>query len=269
MLEKNSLTKKEYWEDIYAGKKRPTSTKGAGCIDHILKKNLVYHQLNHLFKKHLPQEPKLKFIEYGCGASFWLPYFNIKFGYDVEGIDYSQLGCDLAEKQLQRFSATGCVYQKNFIELNENFNNKYDICASFGVIEHFENPCGIIAKFFKTIKENGIMITVVPNLTGIQGFLQRWLGREIYDMHRILSLAKVKQLHEDNGLDIIYAGHIGIPTLGLNIGQQRKILTRIYKIYAAILNRVSCFTYKIVPRLPWELPGASFVVIAMKKQGAL
>ncbi len=264
MPKENSLTKKDYWEDIYAGKKRPVLTKKTGCIDRILKKNLIYYQLDNIFAKKLPSKHGLKFIEYGCGDSFWLPYFNVKFGCEVKGVDYSKLGCDLAEEQLQNFSANGCVVHKNFTELNGEFADDYDICASFGVIEHFKNPRGIVAKFFKTIKKNGIMITVIPNLTGIQGAMQSFISKDIYQLHKIMTLAQLMSFHRDLGMEIIYSGKLGLLTLGLNFSEKTIILGKLYRLYNYIVNRLTIILEKLTNPICAHLCGSSYIVIARK-----
>jgi len=41
------------------------------------------------------------FIEIGCGSSGWLPYFAKKYGLLVSGLDYSEVGCRLAEENLK------------------------------------------------------------------------------------------------------------------------------------------------------------------------
>ncbi len=259
------LTKKRYWEDIYSGKRQPKSARRRGSISRVLKRHLVYCQLDRIFKKCLPQKPELKFIEYGCGGSFWLPYFNIKFGYQVEGVDYSQTGCVLAQEQLQRFSSSGHILQEDFTKLGSDFENRHDICASFGVVEHFRNPQEIISKFFKTIKNGGIMITVIPNMTGIQGLIQFLINKEIFLLHNILSLDRLKSLHQKLGMEILYSGKVGFLTLGINFGKKAALLRKAYRLYSYCVSRLAVIFGKL---FDWPVAGlwsSSYVVIARKK----
>lgn len=261
------LTKKEYWEGMYAGKRQPKSPIRRDSINQVLRRHLAYHQLDGIFTKHLPQKPGLKLIEYGCGASFWLAYFNIKFGYQVEGVDYSQTGCALAQEQLQRFSSSGRILQADFTKSGVDFANRHDICASFGVIEHFRNPREIISKFFKTLKQGGIMITVIPNKTGFQGAMQLHINKEIYLLHNILSLSDLRSLHKDLDMEIIYSGGVGLLTLGINFGTKAVLLRKAYQIYSYLANRLAIIFGKL---FGWPVAGlwsSSYVVIARKTTG--
>ena len=264
MTKQDALTNKGYWDDIYSSIKRAGPGRRCRTIAAALKRNIVYYHLDKVFRKHLPAEAGFKFIEFGCGGSFWMPYFSVQFRYNVEGVDYSESGCKCAEKQLRRFSAEGNVVHCDFTQLGEGFVNKYDVCGSFGVIEHFANPSEIIAGFCRTLKREGIMITVIPNLTGLQGKMQAKINREVYQMHNTISLDKLRSLHEDIGMKIIYSSRTGALTFGMVFPEKAGILSKVYLLYCRVFARTLIFLERVSGGAIKPLRVSSFVVIATK-----
>src|SRR5689334_3068852 len=51
--------------------------------------------------EHLKNRGYKNLLEVGCGSSGWLPYFAKKYNLEVSGIDYSEIGCKLAEENLK------------------------------------------------------------------------------------------------------------------------------------------------------------------------
>src|SRR5687768_8257497 len=45
---------------------------------------------------------KSKILELGCGNSTFLTYFHNEFGFEITGLDYSELGCAQTRKILER-----------------------------------------------------------------------------------------------------------------------------------------------------------------------
>jgi SAM-dependent methyltransferase len=255
------LTTQEDWEKGYRG--RPSGSRNRhDTVEPVLRKRLVYTQLDKLFGLFLPTGPGRRYLEFGCGDSFWLPYFQIRFGYEVEGVDYSPHGCRLAEERLRRFSASGRVLEKDFLTLGSQFDAQYDVCGSFGVVEHFDAPGELLGRFAACLKPGGFLITTVPHLKGFQGAMQRFLGPTIYQKHRAMTLKELETFHRDCGLAVRYAGRIGLTTLGLNFGSG--LLGRGYDIYNGILDRLAAKVEGACHRAVPTLMGSGLVVIAQR-----
>lgn len=252
-MEEERLSDKEFWEGFYARQKANiVSEKG---------KYLLENHLRKIFRKYLPLSDQ-SFIEFGCGNSDWLPYFGKFFGFSVSGIDYSERGIALIKKKLEINDVLGDIYFMDFFNLPGEFFNRFNIAASFGVIEHFEHPYKVLRIFSDTLIPKGLMVTVVPKMTGIQGWLQKTGHRDIFLRHKALELAQFIDEHKKAGLEIVAAVEIGLITLGINLGE-RKILRYLYRIYSKILNvafRVF-IPYEIVNKLHL---GSGFVIIARK-----
>lgn len=144
-----------------------------------------YHELfTRLFMN--PAEG-LKILEIGCGNSAWLPYFNRYWKMNVTGIDYSDVGCRKAEYIMKKVSANGEVIHADMFDPPAELIGKFDIVCSFGVMEHFKDTKNALLAASRFVKPGGYLLTTVPNLYGVNGWMQKVFSREIFDIHEVLS----------------------------------------------------------------------------------
>ena len=143
-----------------------------------------------------------KLLEIGCARSVWLPYFAKYYGFNVSGIDYSELGCQQAIAALKQESVTGNVVCCDFHSPPASFMNQFDVVISFGVVEHYTDTKECIESISRYIKPGGRLITVIPNMTWIMGLLQKYLDISVYRMHVPLSARRLKKAHEKCGLKV-------------------------------------------------------------------
>jgi len=250
-----TLTSKKHWNSQY---KNRTTGK---LVDRLPYRNFIVKQVLDLAKTYFKRDERLKLLEFGCGNSYWLPLMHKNFKYKVDGIDYSDLGCALAKEMLTKNDINGHIYNMDFLKINHTLYNTYDICVSFGVVEHFDNPDAIINIFARTLKDGGIMLTVIPKLIGIQGFLQRNFNKKIYNMHNIIELKDLINIHERNKLKIIYAKEIGFAGLGINPGE-KLIVQYLYKLFSYLLNRACLFF--CFDKIYFRNFGSNYIVIGQK-----
>jgi SAM-dependent methyltransferase len=78
----------------------------------------------------------------------------------------------------------------------------FDVVVSFGVAEHFEDTASCIKTFSKFLRPGGIMITIIPNLAGLTGSIQKLLNRPVFDKHKLLNKEEMKKAHEAAGLKV-------------------------------------------------------------------
>lgn len=156
------------------------------------------------------------FFEVGCGSSGWLPYFAQKYGLTVSGIDYSEVGCRLAEENLRMLNIPHDeIICKDLFEKDCTGGKTYDIVFSYGVIEHFDHPEDILRIFSTFLKPGGLMITLVPNLNGLMGSMSRRFVPDIYKIHKVMTQEQLRQYHEVNGLKMVKIGYAGTLTLAV------------------------------------------------------
>ncbi len=182
------LSEKDYWNEKLSKIPLPRI--------YSVKQYNIY-RFNSLFKDLLKDKSNCRIIEIGCGSSAWLPYFYKEYGLDVYGIDYSQIGCEIAEKNLEYFIniRKKRIWQMDLFSIDTTKTGFYDIVFSYGVIEHFDDPRIAIDSISKLLKPGGIIITVVPNFLGIFGLIQRIFMNDIYKIHKLINKNEIINYH--------------------------------------------------------------------------
>ena len=142
------------------------------------------------------------FLELGCGGSIWLPYFAKRFGFVVSGIDYSEIGCAQERQILENADVEGNIVCDDFFKPKSDLHGKFDFVYSSGVAEHFNPTSECISAFAKFLKPGGTMLTLIPNLSGILGSMQKTADKEVYDIHVVLTADQLKKAHTEANLEI-------------------------------------------------------------------
>lgn len=156
-------------------------------------------------------------IELGCGNSAWLPYFAKEFNLVVWGLDYTANGCEMSREIMRRAGLPDHRIIKGdlFDPPNALLHGRFDYVCSMGLIEHFADTATAVNACAKYLLPDGLMITLIPNMTHIPGFIQKRLGREIYHKHVALDLLKLLQAHRDAGLEELDSAYLGFFNFGL------------------------------------------------------
>ena len=194
----------------------------------------------------------LKLLELGCARSVWLPYFANEFGFKVYGIDYSEIGCQQAKAILSNAGVDQNIICSDFFTPPESLLNTFDVVVSFGVVEHFEDTAGCLYAFSKFLKHNGIMITNIPNMNGLNSLIFKLVNRPVYDTHFLLDVGELVKAHELAGFEVLscdyfLSTHFGVPNLvGLN---PQRISTRLKGFFLSTLSRIGKVVWAIEDRL--------------------
>lgn len=149
----------------------------------------------------------LQLLEVGCAASVWLPYFAKTYGFQVTGLDYSEIGCELERHILVDENVQGEVVCADLFSPPGTMLGAFDVIVSFGLIEHFEDTPACIEALSRYLKTGGIMITNIPNLAGTAGTVQKILNRPIFDIHVVLDARDLRLAHEKAGLEVLQHGY--------------------------------------------------------------
>jgi SAM-dependent methyltransferase len=142
----------------------------------------------------------------------------------------------------------------------KNFQTKYDISFSVGLIEHFDDPSVALRKHVEILKKDGIMLLLIPNLTGLQGKIFKskiWFSKEqlekrpkdwIFGM-RDITVEDFEKWCLDAGLKdvkILPAGGF-LPTLIIDSLKSRR-KSKIFR--AQIVNRYSLLPILMLINIP-------------------
>jgi 2-polyprenyl-3-methyl-5-hydroxy-6-metoxy-1,4-benzoquinol methylase len=237
---------KKYWDQAWEGNEvtRFVDPREPGLDNY---PNKCFHEyFSKLFAGLETQN--LKLLELGCARSVWLPYFAKEFGFKVYGIDYSEIGCQQAREVLSDVGVEGKIICADFFTSPEYLLDYFDVVVSFGVVEHFQNTASCIAAFAKFLKPGGIMITNIPNLSGLTGLLQKLLNKPVFDIHVPLDVETLNKSHVLAGLEVLECNYflsisLGIVNLiGLN---PQKISTGLKDVIYHNLCRISKLVWAI------------------------
>lgn len=147
-----------------------------------------------------------KYFELGCGSS----PFMIKsalLGWKVSGIDFHLESI----KELSNFfrnkkckCCVGSLIHGDVLRYDcRSLHNKFDVLFSAGFLEHFSNSDIILEKWSLLLKPKGKIITIVPNLSSVNGMLMKSLAYKDWDRHIVFSPEKLDEIHSKAGLKIL------------------------------------------------------------------
>jgi 2-polyprenyl-3-methyl-5-hydroxy-6-metoxy-1,4-benzoquinol methylase len=192
---------KDYWNKTWSEETLPVAVNPEdSCVNNYI--NRKFHDyFCQVFKEIDTNRAEL--LEVGCAKSAWLPYFNKTFDFSVTGIDYSFAGCSMAEAVLKKSKVEGVIVCSDFFSPPSEMIGAFDVVVSFGVAEHFENTAECLSAFAKFLKPGGMLITNIPNMRGLPGFLQMLLNKPVYDIHVPLDRNELQRAHERAGLEIV------------------------------------------------------------------
>jgi 2-polyprenyl-3-methyl-5-hydroxy-6-metoxy-1,4-benzoquinol methylase len=252
---------REYWNDSWL----VTELTEAINPSNLSIENYVNRRFHNIFLDlfNFPITPGTSLLELGCAKSSWLPYFAKEYGFKVFGIDYSPIGCRMAEKILDLNGIEAEIICSNFFEPPEKMLNSFDVVVSFGVVEHFENTAECLKSAAAFLKPGGVMFTSVPNLVGWNGAIQKKINKPVYDIHKLINQEELKEAHELAGLDTIECNYFisssfgvinitGVPTNNLVWFMKKILLSALARISKIVwwIESKTCY----IPPSVWTSP---------------
>jgi 2-polyprenyl-3-methyl-5-hydroxy-6-metoxy-1,4-benzoquinol methylase len=237
-----------YWDHLWeeASLPPPLDPRRRGL------KNYPYREFHGFFQKTFagwPTEGR-KLMEVGCAQSVFLPYFAREFGFQVAGLDRSGVGCERARMILEREKVSGPIHRADFFSPPDALLGQFDYLLSYGVVEHFEDTAGAIRALARLLKPQGRMVTLIPNLAGLLGSLQKRLGRAIYDIHVVLDQQGLADAHARAGLAVESCEYFMTLSLEvLNFSDWR------WRWARRVLERACTATSRVVWLMEGRLPG--------------
>ena len=193
-----------------------------------------------------------KLVEVGCARSVILPALHRRLDVTIAGIDYSPVGCEQARKVLQELEIAAEILCVNVFDCPQQLREGFDVVISFGLVEHFSDTSAVMSALAWLLRPGGVMFTTIPNMRGAVGALQKFVNREIYDIHVPLSAAQLRRAHEEAGLSVVSCRYFLPMLFGvLNLGKPRR-------------NKASWWAKRIIVSV---LARASLAVCALDRAG--
>ncbi|MBF0321086.1 MAG: class I SAM-dependent methyltransferase [Nitrospirae bacterium] len=190
-------------------------------------------------------------LDYGCGCGHYLKYFSRKH-YETYGYDISPDALGLAREN--------AVCGHLFSDREALPTGSFDLVASIHVLEHIDQPIETLRFIAALLKGGGVLLYVVPNISGIGHKLKKnnWIG---FGDPAHISLYPAGQwtgLTEEAGFTVLEVGTDGLWDVPYIEGVALFIQKLIF--YPVPALQVLAGRLILPPR--W---GESLVVIARKK----
>src|SRR5437899_180306 len=100
---------RDYWETLWSevGVSRPIDPADDSWD------NVPNKRLDEIFRRLFVARGTSggQLLEVGAANSRWLPYFALRFGFEVTGIDYAPVGCERARAALRAAGVPGRIVQ--------------------------------------------------------------------------------------------------------------------------------------------------------------
>ena len=199
------LAGKEHWDQMWAQEAFPPDVNPRSESLWGYRDGRFHEALARL----LEQRPRgLRLVELGCARSAWLPYFAREFGCDVAGLDYSPLGAEQTAQRLTEAGIPGQIRCADLFHPPPEWRDAFDVVTWFGVAEHFQDTTAAVRAAASLLKPGGLMITEIPNMAGINGWLQWAFNRPVYDIHVPLTAPELASHHTAAGLSVVSAEYL-------------------------------------------------------------
>lgn len=173
------------------------------------------------------------YFEFGCAPGSIMTYISENYGAKVSGLDL--IDKNIIHQFLNKHQINNYQIFEGDIEAFET-DQKYDFVASYGFIEHFDNPIDIINKHKSLVEINGYLCITVPNMRYFNYLFNLIFSKELLETHNlsIMDLKKLKNLILDDNFEEVYASYYLTSMFQANKESQRLkehiFLTKIYQI---------------------------------------
>ncbi|HTS18136.1 MAG TPA: class I SAM-dependent methyltransferase [Verrucomicrobiae bacterium] len=245
-VDENDQAGRRYWDAVWADGQlpMPVNPRARGF------RHLYNRRVDAMFRQAFASmETRGKsLVEIGCARSAWLPYFGREFGFRVSGLDYSELGCEQERQILSRSGVEGEIVCADMLAPPAPWAEAFDVAVSFGVIEHFRETTNCLRALTTLVKPGGILITQIPNMTGLIGRLQKLMNPATYAVHVPLTREQLRTAHERAGLHIVHCDYFlstGFGVVSLHGLDQGRISTRVKRAVLSLMKKSSVLIWAL------------------------
>jgi SAM-dependent methyltransferase len=153
-------------------------------------------------------------LEIGSAPGTNLIRMHREYGLLPYGVEYSETG---AARNREAFAAAGLsadhVIQEDFFSdrFQATHAGRFDVVASFGFIEHFDDVRTVVEKHLALLKDGGLLVVSIPRLTGVYRVLCWLFHREVIAGHNleIMDRESFARLFPADALEILRCDYFG------------------------------------------------------------
>lgn len=158
--------------------------------------------------------PGQDLVELGCGSSRYLPYAAQASGASIHGVDFSTRGLEQTRAALEAVGANPAgIVEATIEEFVEANPARFDVVASFGLIEHFDDLGEVLGWHVACARPGGRIVVTAPNFNHVNLGWTRRVAPGLFSWHRRVEPERVAELLSAAGVRDIRVEHIGGPRL--------------------------------------------------------
>jgi SAM-dependent methyltransferase len=259
---------KVYWDRVWGTVPAPDAfdPEGRGCA---YRRDREFARLFADALAGLPANSVV--LEAGAADSSVLPYFA-KLGHRIVGVDYSEIGCERLRRRLGAFAGEAICCDIFTPPLS--VLHRADLVLSIGLVEHFTETSDCIAALARLLRPGGKLLTIIPNMQGVVGLLQRLIAPSVYKMHVPLSPGDLREAHQRAGLKVERAEYLmatNFRVINYNEPEGGRLANAARWIAVASCGRLSCAVNLLdehLCRLPRRKAFAPYCVVLASVQGS-
>lgn len=226
------------------------------------KSNLWVNFIRNEFKN---DNRTLEYLELGCAPGICTAAIVKDSNWQISGIDFS----DTAEIFLETVSLVkkkANLYKFDF--LTDSIDKKFDVVASYGLIEHFEKLTleNVLKIHDYYLNSGGKLIIEVPNFNGFQYFWHYLFDFQDLKIHnlKVMNPEFLTNYYASLGYKIIYCNFIGNLHVWGSSSFNNKFFKFFAKTSAIIINIFSQIISKIGINLSGKRYSPALLLIAIK-----
>ncbi len=246
---------KEFWEKYWTKEKRNFAKVEKFIFSEIIEKHIP-----ELKEKNCEKE----YFEVGCAPGNIMVFFNKVYGYQVSGCDF--INCKIIEKNIKKAGVEQVqLYEEDFRKMD--LDKKYNIVASYGFVEHFQNYSDILSKHKKLVAEDGYIIIELPNIRKFNYILYKVFAPELLNIHnlKVMDINVLRKEIEDNEFQIIYDNYylsnIFMANRDNELINKKKVMKYIFLFIRKLFELLHCVN------IPNKYFSPYIICIAKRKKG--
>ena len=149
-----------------------------------------------------------RFLELGCEPGKISAAIAAQINFQFHGVDFLQ-DCDHYLKAMTAVGVEAVRMTSDFRDVP--IQGPYDVVASFGLIEHFENPMEVMAAHDRCLRSGRLLVITLPNFRGLQFVYGRLFDLTDLRFHNLAVMEPqiLKLCGQELGHEIIKCQHMG------------------------------------------------------------
>lgn len=250
----NDLSSRDQWEEVWT----ENDVETCGQID--TGSRGFNRDLFEFIRDPLLTSGGGRFLELGCYPGKFMRLFAEHGGYEVSGLEYVEQCVERTQMLLRQAGVESTVAHGDFRTWQTE--EQWDVVASFGLIEHFDETRDVLEQHARLTQEGGHVLVTFPLHCGIYGQVMAWSDPARFAQHNRMSLNDaVAAANESDRLTVIKAGYLG--RFGFGATRLRRRIDRLFpgsKLALGIPLRITeCLGRTFAPNTRWLSPYAAMI----------